>query len=170
MAYLTRGYTFLRDTTESVTVPNNDVAKCMYYLNCVCSAIEYKDNDIKRYCNYANWANLSDAEDRLVFVLCLTLSPDEFINKVFFENDTLCGNMGNKFFEIGEVRNHLIAVQSVLIGGQTRSVKKIMAFKCSWMHRNYFEPMRNLSYRFSSQGQREEALRRSMISGACVIS
>lgn len=170
MAYLQRGYTFFRDTTSTASVPDSDIARCMYYLNCVCSAIEYRDNDIRRYCNYQNWANLSDAEDRLVFVLCLALSPDEFIGKVFFESDALCGGMGNRFYDIGEVRNHLIAVQSVFIAGQTRSVKKIMTFKRSWLQRNYFEPMRNLAYRFSPQGQREEAMRRAIMSGSCTIS
>jgi hypothetical protein len=84
MAYLERQQTNIRDTTSVADVPNSDIAKIMYYLNCVCYCIDYNDNDIRRFRNYANWASLSDDEDRLVFLLGLSLSPDLFIGKVFF--------------------------------------------------------------------------------------
>ncbi|CAF1014583.1 unnamed protein product [Didymodactylos carnosus] len=137
----------------TVNVPNNDVAKCMYYLNCVCNVIEYDDDNIQRYKNYENWRNLSDYEDYLVFILCLTLSPDEFEDRVFFQDDDLCGDSANQFYEIGQVRHHLVAAQSIVIAGQTRHVNRIMAYKQSWMNNNYTQPMLNLARRFSPQQQ-----------------
>jgi hypothetical protein len=160
----------VRATGTSVSVPNADIAKLMYYLDCVCNVIDYNDGNIRRYRNYSNWANMSDEEDRLIFVLALALSPDELEDKVFFNSPSLCPDASNEFYEIGQVRNQLLVVQSIISGGQQRRVKKIMAYKQTWMQNNYFQPMRNLAYRFSPQGQREEAMRRQMLSQACTIS
>lgn len=155
---------------ETVTVPNADIAKIMYYIDCVCTVIEYNDQDLSRYRNYSNWANMSDEEDRLIFILALSFAPKELENRVFFNNSRLCGDSNNQFYEIGQVQRSIVIVQSILIGGQQRSVKKIMAYKPVWMERNYYIPMKNLIYRFSPEGQREEAIRRQMISQACTIS
>jgi hypothetical protein len=113
---------------------------------------------------------MSDEEDRLIFVLALALSPDELEDKVFFNSPQLCPDATNEFYEIGQVRRQLVIVQSIIIGGQQRRVKKIMAYKQSWMQNNYYQPMRSLAFRFSPQGQRQEALRREAISQACTIS
>jgi hypothetical protein len=155
---------------RTVTIPDADIAKIMYYLDCVCTVVDYNDGDIRRYRNYSNWANMSDEEDRLIFVLALALSPDELEDKVFFNSPQLCPDANNQFYEIGQVRNQLLVVQSIVIGGQQRQVKKIMAYKSAWLQNFYYAPMRALVYRFSPQGQREEAMRRQMISQACTIS
>ncbi|CAF0775026.1 unnamed protein product [Rotaria sordida] len=155
---------------KNVTIPNADIAKIMYYIDCVCTVIDYNDREIQRYRNYSNWANMSDAEDRLIFILALALSPDELENKVFFNSPQLCPNSNNQFYEIGQIKNQLLIVQSLFIGGQQRNVKKIMAYKPAWMQTFYLQPMRNLAFRFSPEGQRQEAARRAMLSQACVIS
>ncbi len=155
---------------QTVTVPDSDIGKVMYYLDCVCTVIDYDDNNIRRYRNYSNWMNMSDEEDKLIFVLAATLSPDELEDKVFFENAALCPTASNQFYEIGQIRNQVLVVQSIVIGGRSRQVKKIMAYKSGWMQRNYYQPMQAIAYRFTPQGQREEAMRRAAISQACVIS
>ena len=150
-----------------VQIPESDIGKIMYYLNCVCTVVEYNDNDMRRYRNYSNWRAMSDEEDRLIFVLAAALSPDEFEGKVFFNAPNLCREASNEFYEIGQVRNLFVISQSILIGGQSRQVKQIMTYKPAWMQRNYFQPMANLAFRFSPAGQRQEALLRS---AACTIS
>ncbi|CAF1133102.1 unnamed protein product [Adineta steineri] len=156
-------------TGSKVTVPNEDVAKIMYYLDCVCSVIDYNDNDIRRYRNYSNWKNMSDEESRLIFVLALVLSPDEFEDKVFFNNVTLCDGSSNEFYEIGQVTNQLLIVQSVVIGGQSRQVNKIMAYTSGWMQKYYYQPIKALASRFSPQEQKQEAKRRTVVSHSCTI-
>ncbi|CAF1400289.1 unnamed protein product [Rotaria sp. Silwood1] len=152
---------------RTVQVPDADIAKVMYYLDCVCTVIEYNDNNIRRYRNYSNWRNMSDEEDRFIFLLALALSPDELEDKVFFNAPALCPDSSNQFYEIGQVRRQIMVVQSIIIGGQSRQVKKIMAYKQVWMRANYYEPMQRLAFRFSPAGQRQEALMRS---AACTIS
>ena len=172
----------LRPTSSRVTVPDNDLARLMYYLNCVFAAIEYNDQDVRRYHNYRNWSLLSDAEQRMVLMLALALSPDQFDGKVFFHSDELCGDSENKFYELSQIRNQVVAVQSIFIAGQTRHVKKIMTYKMCWMQRYYVEPVKGLAQYF--QRQKEQAAARAATtrsarqnymnsnpkSDACVIS
>lgn len=167
MAYLQHNQIGFKDISVSVNVPPNDIARLMYYLNCACSAIEYNDNDIGRYRNYNNWSQLSTEEVRLLIVLCYTLSPDLFDNKVFFQSDALCGDSPNKFFEINQVRHQLLAVQSIVVAGRTCRVNQIMTYKMNWMHFYYLNPMKNLAQRFNNQNQRRAPKSRS---STCAIS
>ncbi|CAF4976293.1 unnamed protein product [Rotaria sp. Silwood1] len=98
-------------------VPDADIAKVMYYLDCVCTVIEYDDNNIRRYRNYSNWRNMSDEEDRFIFLLALTLSPNELEDKVFFNIPDVCPDTNNAFYEIGQVKRQLMVVQSIIIDG-----------------------------------------------------
>ncbi|CAF3974130.1 unnamed protein product [Rotaria sp. Silwood1] len=177
MAYLEKREIEFRDTTVRANVPNNDVAKMMYYLNCVCYCIEYDDNDIRRFTNYANWASLSNEEDRLVFLLALTLSPDLFIGKVFFPSDELSRDMLGRFYEIGQVRHQLMVVPSLVIAGRTRQVNRILAYKQAWLQLYYIDPMKRLTQRFRPQpppspwesSQPRQPPRQQSSSGTCVI-
>ncbi|CAF2394748.1 unnamed protein product [Rotaria sp. Silwood2] len=110
---------------------------------------------------------MSDQEDRLIFLLAATLSPDELEDKVFFNAPALSPDSNNTFYEIGQVRRQLVIVQSIVIAGQSRQVKKIMAYKQVWMRAYYYEPMQRLANRFRAEKQRQEALMRST---ACTIS
>ena len=161
MAYLQKQEFQFRDTTSVANVPNNDVAKLMYYINCVCYCMDYNDNDIQRYKNYSNWASLSDEEDQLVFLLSITLKPDLLIGKVLFQSDALSRDMQGRFYEIGQVSHQLVVAPSLVIAGRTCQVHRILAFKQSWLKEHYIDPINRLAPRFSSR-------RRSHRS--CVIS
>ncbi|CAF0998959.1 unnamed protein product [Adineta ricciae] len=156
----------IRETGVTASVPDNDVARCMYYLKCVCSVIECSDADILRYTRYQNYWALSDAEDEIVYKLCRLLSPDEFEDKVFFESEAMCGSSGNNFFEISQVQNRLGVVGSILIAGRTRRVTSIMTYKMSWMRANYIYPMNRLANRFN----RERRVVLALQDADCTIS
>jgi len=141
-------------TSTSVTVPNNDVARLMYYLNCVCAAIDCnRDPDIQRFTNYRNWASLSIADKNALIVLCYTFSPDVFSNRVFFHSDELCGDSSNKFYRINQVRHQLLAAESIVIAGQVREVNQIMVYTMQWMRNNYFDPMKRLVSQLGTSSQ-----------------
>jgi hypothetical protein len=138
-------------TGTVTTVPNNDVARLMYYLNCVCTVIDCNhDPDIQRFTNYRNWSYLTVSEQAQLLVVCYTFSPDVFNNQVFFHSDELCGNSSNEFFRINQVSHRLIAAESIVIAGQTREVNQIMTYKMAWMRNNYYEPMQRLATRFEN--------------------
>jgi hypothetical protein len=138
----------IKRITVKTTVPNNDVARLMYYLNCVCTAIDCKDDEnIQRFISYQNWPRLSNDERKVLVDLCYTISPGVLNNKVFFQDDVLCVNFSNEFYEISKVRNQLLAVESIIIAGRTRQVNKIMVYKQEWMQHYYIGPMQRLTAR-----------------------
>jgi hypothetical protein len=171
MAFLQRNQLDFKDITVNVTVPNNDIARLMYYLNCVCEAVEYNDADVRRFRNYNNWSSLSNEEIRVLLALCLTLSPDVFNNKVFFHSDALCGNRSNRFYEINQVSHQLLAVESIIIAGRRRQVNKIMTYTMSWITSYYVNPIKQIAERFNPQRQRlTPQYPTKTKSSSCVIS
>ena len=152
MAALVRSNTIeIKRTGVQAEVPDNDVARLMYYLSCVCTAINCSnDPDIKRFIDFENYRKLSADEQKALLVVCYTFSPDVFHNKVFFQNDELCGNYANDFFEISQIQNQVVAVESIVIAGQNRQVNKIMTYKMQWMQRNYIGPMQRLASRLNT--------------------
>jgi len=151
MAAIVQRQIGMKDCGSPANVPNNDVARLMYYFNCVCGAVECdKTPEMQRLSNYANYAYLSANEVRLLISLCYLFSPDVFEDKVFFQSDALCKNNGNKFYEISQVSNQILAVRSIVIAGRQRQVKKIMTYKMSRMRYNYVEPMLRLAQRYGA--------------------
>jgi hypothetical protein len=59
----------ITDTSVTANVPENDIARLMYYLNAVCYLIEYNDNSINRYRNCNNWSQLSIEEVQLLTLI-----------------------------------------------------------------------------------------------------
>lgn len=165
MAFFGRTKYNLKDTTEKATIPNNPTAKLMYYLDCMCTVLKYDDeptmNRLRRYQNYF----LTRQERDLLIQLCIVLKPDVLLNKCIFQEDALCGDMGNKFYDLEQVRNNLLIAGSVMIGGQNRRVTKIMTFKMDWLRRNWQEPIQELLAR-----QRQERMEMMRVqTAACVI-
>ena len=117
----------------------------MYYFSCVCSCVaDSNDPSIKRLRAYKTmqlYNSLSSAEVSALLTLCLALSPDKLINSVFFLNEDI--NEANKFFEVSAVSMKLLVSESLLIGGQRKTVQKIMMFKKKWIENNYIQPLKS---------------------------
>ena len=138
-------------TGTEVTVPTNDVAHLMYYLNCVCITIDCNnDADIRRFTNYKNWASLSFNEQKLLVDLCEALSPDVFEDRVFFHAEELCVQCSNEFYSINQMQHQFLIAESVMIAGRTRQVNKIMVYQMEWMRQYYIYPMQRLKRRFTA--------------------
>lgn len=57
----------IKATGQKCTVPDNPIAKLMYYFNCVCSCIEFDNNPtIRCLRDYENYASLSSDEEAQV--------------------------------------------------------------------------------------------------------
>lgn len=80
----------VKRTTAATTVPDDPIAKLMYYLNCVFSCVDIgNDPSLNRLRNYSNYTSLSTDEKAQVVSLCLVLSPDKLTGVIFFRNETL---------------------------------------------------------------------------------
>lgn len=137
----------LRDTTVGVTVPNDPIAKLMYYFNSVCSCVEPdEDATIRRLRNYSNYRSLSDEDKAALLVLCLALSPDKLVGSLLFPvEDSTRFQRTNAFFELSAVRTQLVVAESVIVGGQQRRVRKIMMFKKIWLETYYLKPLKAIT-------------------------
>lgn len=84
----------------------------------------------------------------------------------------MCGELGNKFYEIGMISNKILVSSSIIIGGQTRNIKCIMAFQMSWLRNNYVEPMQTMARQLeeAEENQRKrESQARKRNKSSCVI-
>jgi hypothetical protein len=177
MALIQRNEIGFKEFGSDVSVAENDVAKLMYYLNCVCITVNCNDDpEIRRFTNYRNWSNLSVDDQKKLLVLCYALSPDIFEDKVFFQSEALCRGSPNRFYEISQVRHQFLVVSTIVVAGRARQVNKIMTYTMSWMHYCYLQPMQGLARHLSEQDrqrqlpqQRQPPQRRQRESSGCTI-
>ena len=172
-AIMRRAEISIKDTGTSCTVPNNDIARLMYYFNCVCSCIEPDNSDtIRRLRNYNNYASLSREEEAQLLALCLALSPDKLIGSVLFPADD-CGRSSNKFLELSAVSTNMVVADSFVIGGQRKKVQSIMMFEKSWIEWNYINPLKSIVQRRQAPAIRQAPPRRQpprrQNNSSCVI-
>lgn len=145
MALLTRTQVGLKETGNTVTIPSDPRARLMYYLDCMCAVLSMDYNaDVNRLRRYRNDYTLSHSDTSALIKLCLLLSPDELLDKCIFQNDGLCGNSGNNFYDLETVSQNLLIAGNVVIGGQNTRVMKIMTFKRTWLEINWINPMQIL--------------------------
>lgn len=108
MAYVQQNRTYVEETGIKANVPNNDIAKLMYYFKCVCTTIQCgMTPQMRRLTNYQYWMRLSDFDIRQLISLCYVFSPDVFNNRVFFQDNVLCGAFTNNFYSINQVTNQI---------------------------------------------------------------
>ena len=129
---------------RTVTVPDNDIARLMYYLSCVDTVIRHDQTD--RLSDYENYYRLTKAEEDLLLQLVLLFNPKIFINAGIFivDQSLLPYNMDNEFYQITDQRIGIHVNQEIIIGGKSVKVLKIMACNTEWLNRNYINPLNNI--------------------------
>ena len=137
----------VKKTGSTVNIPNNPKAKLMYYLDCMCSALDLNETsrNLQRLRNYNSYASLSASETSELVVLCRLLNPRLLNDKCIFHSDEACEDSSNQFFEINAKRTTFAAVQSVMIGSVRANVSKIMCYKMNWLKEYYAEPINEMS-------------------------
>ena len=142
----TLGYSQLKFERIGVktTVPNNDVAKLMYYLSCVLNVIKYEQQNSK-LTDYANYYNLNEEEKDVLLSLVLLFNPAIFLEaKIFLVAPSLLtNNNANDFFKITDERIGIHVSEQIMIGGKSVKVMKIMVCSQSWLEKYYFIPFKN---------------------------
>ena len=139
------------NTGVSVMVPNDDIARVMYYLNCVTVGLglDLLQDDLVDFRNYSRLSLLRIA---LVLKTALEFGPDEFIDKLIFRDDEgeiVNGSSGNEFCDISVACGLVSLQQDVLIAGKVQNVTKVMFFKSSWLETFYTGPIARAALLFS---------------------
>jgi len=145
----------IEKTGSSTTVPDNDIAKLMYYLDCVCAVIQL--DTIGKYTDYKNYYYLNTIDENAVIEMALMANPKILIiGGVFVMNDDLIPyDKSNQFYQITDEKIGIHVNQNIIIGGKSTKVLKIMACNKSWLMRNYFDPIENLNHRIKSKYESE---------------
>ena len=130
----------LKRTSEPATVPDDNTALLMYYLNCVGGVLPDIDDRLRDYKNYHRLCRQDQLE---VLRLCEIYSTEELEGKLFFNEPGLCdSNRGNVFYEITSAQSRrLFASEGVFIAGRKHTVTNIMAYTYSWWKKNYHDPI-----------------------------
>lgn len=140
----------VRQFGTTVTVPANPKAKLMYYLDCICTVMDLSDErNLTKLRDFRNYHALTEAETDALIALALLLSPEELTGKVIFQDDEMCGSSSNTFYELSSVHDSLVLTDSIVIGGQRRTVKKIMAYTREWFYKNWYTPMLSFTERLA---------------------
>ena len=129
------------DFGERTTVPNNNIAKLMYYLDCVLTVIEY---DRIILTDYKNYFVLTAEERKLVIELAKLFNPKIFIDaRIFIVNpDLLPDDLGNNFLKVTDETIGVHVNEQIMIGGKTVRVLKVMVCNSSWLFKNYYNPLK----------------------------
>jgi hypothetical protein len=136
----------VKDYGVTVAVPDDDVARLMYYLNCVTKGVglDILQDDLIRYEKYRL---LSPARIAVVFKTAVELSPDLFIGKILFRDDEgeVTGSSSNSFISISAACNVVSLQSNIVIAGKVQNVTKVMFFKSSWLKKYYTDPVERIA-------------------------
>ena len=130
----------IKDSDKYKTIPDNAIAKLMYYLYCVSSVIDIIDPILT---DYQNYEKLTSEQLMKVYNKATEYSPDIFLShKIFIINrDLLNDSLDNKFYEITDksIGNH--ANKEISIRGRVIKVNKIMFCNNNWLSIYYYSPI-----------------------------
>jgi hypothetical protein len=116
----------------TTTVPNDNIAKLMYYLDCVLIVIEYDRNN--KLTDYQHYKNLNSEEKKAVIQLAILLNPKLFMDANIFivSQDLLPDSSGNKFYKITDERIGIHIDEELMLAGKVVKVKNVMACNDNW--------------------------------------
>jgi hypothetical protein len=132
----------VKATGVSVVVPDDDTARLMYYLGSVTVGVglDILQDDLVDWRNH--W-RLSIARKAAVFKAAVEFSPNEFLDKLIFQDDkgeVVKGTSLNEFCDISVACNVVSVQRDVVIAGKVQNVTKIMFFKSAWLEKYYIGP------------------------------
>ena len=142
--------TQIKRETRKTDIPNNDIAKLMYYLDCLCCVLEC---DIgSNLTDYQNYYNLTQEEEDTVVKLAFLFNPKLLIDLKIFILDSrlLLGEFSNEFYKITDEKIGIHVNEQVMIEGKSLRVLKIMACDQNWLRNYYYKPIMNLNNRESN--------------------
>lgn len=137
---------------QAVTVPDNGIAKLMYYLSCMSSCLE--DFIPREFTDYKNYYSLSEDMKAAIVALAILLKPEHIVGKVVFvvpPGNPLLNGYTNEFYKITEATQVLAGTATVqgtiIIEGRNVSISKIMVCTENWYHENLINPLKSELWR-----------------------
>ena len=126
-------------TGKTTYVPDNNLAKLIYYLDCVTSVIQIEE----KLPDYREYFLISEEEEKALVTLAILFNPKILIdNSLFLVGEKYVpSGKTNQFYEITNNEFGLHVSSEVIIGGVSRKVMKFMGCLPSWLDKNYYHPL-----------------------------
>ena len=176
---LTLGYQSLdiQSIGQAVSVPENKLAKLMYYLSCVFTVIQIDESS--RLTDYRNYYLLSKEEEQTVLGLIALFNPKVMMDLSLFiiAPHLVPYGYSNEFYKFTDDKIGVHVNSEVVIGGVTRKVLKIMVCEESWITHNYINPIEGytepkklpVSTNYSSSHSQESCCASGCMKKACSV-
>ena len=144
-AFFNHNQVSVKSIGKTVLIPDNDIARLMYYLSCVDTVINYGEDILS---DYENYDLLTPTQKEVLVKLVEMFAPPFFIKAGVFilDQNLLPGNFNNEFYQITDQRIGIHINQEIMIGGRTVRVLKIMACNTAWLNKYYYTPLKNIYY------------------------
>ena len=142
----------LKECGHAAIVPDDDVARLMYYINRITRLIDINDYDtlvMSRLTDFLNFSDLDPLDDiPKLLELCIRYCPKELNNKCIYQDDAMCGEYNNMFFAFDTIvslstSNGFFKTGNVWVAGKPRILKQMMTYKTKWIDDNWFYPLRS---------------------------
>lgn len=143
-AFFNHSKMFVEPFGSKATIPDDNYARLMYYLNCVDSVISYDKSDMLS--DYQHYYLLNPAQKEVLLKTCELFNPKIFIKAGIFivDEKLLPNNYDNQFYKITDQRIGFHINQEIMIGGRTVKVLKVMACNINWLDKYYITPLKNI--------------------------
>ena len=144
----------IQATGKTCSVPSDNLAILMYYLNCCNSCLDYVLES--KYTNYKEYYNTTDEDKAVIITLAIALNPTELVGKIFFpveDGSPLLRSSSNEFYKIENAQKLFGGIVDddavVMIEGERKKVKKIMVVSKKWLKENYINPLKAIADSFN---------------------
>ncbi|PAA63994.1 hypothetical protein BOX15_Mlig009332g1 [Macrostomum lignano] len=153
----------IENSGTTVDVPNDNVARLMYYLHCISCLLG--DCVPANFTNYRLYRSLTQRERLLVIGLAVELTPDKV--PVFIPVSSLPDGKSNVFLKFSSLTETVTALGIRAGGAEMMALQRqagrgqqlieVMAYTQGWLNRNYLSPLMAIR----SEMQREQSRRQS---------
>jgi len=127
---------------ENVVIPNNHIAKLMYYLNSIHTCADLVISS--RLLDFRNHSFLSEVERRDVVIYAHRYRPSVLNGILFFQvpsDSYLLPHSANNFLELDDatvISSFNLPSNVIIVDGAQHIVKRVMIYKFSWIN-DYFD-------------------------------
>jgi len=129
-----------RNTTVHVNVPEDNLAKLMYYLNSVNTVLAGKPFP-SYLTDYASYRSKNKDTKKEIVLLAALFNPTELLGKVFHavsDSHPELRDFSNAFIELTAASRQFVVTEAFMVGGQRVQTASIMLCTADWL-RNYWE-------------------------------
>lgn len=137
--------------TNTTVVPNDSIARLMYYLNSVHNCVDIVISD--RLLNFRNYYDLTEIEKRDVVAYAHRYRPSALRDVIFFEVEErsyLLPDTSNNFLALDDpvvIGSFNLSSNVILVDGVQSIIRRVMIFKHTWLTSYFTVPFEDEKWR-----------------------